>query len=200
MKKNSFIVSVCFLLNSVCLGQKSQPFISDILKVNFLSPGLSYEKSISSTSKQSVFLSAFLSPVVQIGISSSIGNSSSLRFEPTAAVQYRYYYNFNKRAAAKKEVSNNNLNYFAPIYKLSFSKRTFFDNYVLETKNKPIHKIGAVWGFQRNYKKHFSIDINAGAGYLASTGKEIDFLGNISTKKVNRVVLLAQITLGFWSK
>src|SRR5690242_20430630 len=133
--------------------------VTDVFKLNFFDPGISYEKRIGL--QQTLYGKAFLSTSVFIGYSSSLGNISSVDVYPALGLQYRYYYNGNKRASKGKRVEMNSLNYIAVITEASFYK----DNTYGLNKSRTEKTFGAAWGFQRNYPKRFSIDINLGIGY-----------------------------------
>ncbi len=170
--------------------------VRDITKANFLNPGLSYEKSLNKN--QTLYLNGFINTFFTFTISSSLGNSSAVLFEPSFNAQYRFYYNFEKREGNKKTTDLNNLNYVAPIYELNYTRRNFLANYISENKARAVNKIGAVWGLQRNYPRRFCLDFNVGLGYLFTNGTTIDNSNNFIKKNISQPTMLGHLNLGFW--
>ena len=113
-KRHSFIcICLCLLVSDYCFSQvKTTADITDITKVAFLLPGISYEKRIGKF--QSLYGQAFIHTSFSFSYSSSLGTTSSISFEPALTLQYRYYYNFNKRTEKGKQTAMNSLNYVSP--------------------------------------------------------------------------------------
>jgi hypothetical protein len=49
---------------------------------------------------------------------------------------------------------------------------------------------------QRNFEKHFSVDLNLGLGYLSS--KETIYTTRAETVNVGQLTFLGQLNIGFW--
>jgi hypothetical protein len=195
MKLKKIFFFFLLAITTSCYSQ-TQSNVRDITKFNFLNPGVSYEKSVNKN--QTLFFNGFINPFFTFTVSGSLGNSSSILFEPSFNTQYRFYYNSINREKKGQTTTFNNLNYVAPVYEIFYTKRNFLANYVSETKARSVNKIGVVWGLQRNYAKRFSLDINIGLGYLFTKGTTIDNIGNLVKTNINQATLLGHLNLGFW--
>ena len=186
-----------FGLSTCCFAQeKLQTDIVNITKATFLNPGISYEKRVAKF--QSIIGQAFMNTSISIGYSSSLGNTSSIRFDPALSFQYRYYYNYEGRQKKGKRTEMNSLNYLSPTIGTIFSKKRISASHYIENSRRPISTVGVVWGIQRNYKKRFSLDINLGLGYLFTTATLPDNTGQTVKENVGKFSTLGQLNLGFW--
>ena len=185
-----FISTNCF-----CQG-KTQPDITDVTKVTFFNPGFSYEKRMGKF--QSLYAQAFMSTSFAVGFSDALGFSSSIHFDPAFTLQYRYYYNSAQRQAKGKRTEMNSLNYVSAVLQTVFSNVNISSSYLPEEKNRAVNILGVAWGFQRNYKKRFSLDLNLGIGYLFTTATTTDNGGQNNTRNVGQVTTTSRLNLGFW--
>ncbi len=184
-------------ISIVCFSQANRRSeTTDITKATFFNPGISYEKAIARS--QSLYAQAFMNTAFGIGYSSSLGNTSFIYFDPALTVQYRYYYNYAKREAREKRTAMNSLNYVCSILQTVFSKESIADSYYRETKRRAIHTFGLAWGFQRNYKNRFSLDLSLGGGYLYTKATTLNDMGQFISKNVGRFTTAGQFNLGFW--
>ncbi len=181
--------------NCFCQGKESAD-ITNVTKATFFSPGISYEKRIGKL--QSLYTQVFMATSFAIGYSSSFGNTSYIYFDPAITFQYRYYYNYKAREDKGKRTEMNSLNYIAGILETTFSKGSISSSYVTEKDRRAINVFGIAWGFQRNYLKRFSLDINFGPGYLYTTVTTMDDTGQLTTKNAGQFTTVGQVTLGFW--
>jgi hypothetical protein len=86
---------------------------TDLFKVNFWAPGISYEKAIDRDH------TLRLSPYVSYLMSDPIETPSSTRrifFTPSLNAEFRTYYNLQQRNEKGRRTDMNSANYFAPIY------------------------------------------------------------------------------------
>ena len=179
-----------------CFAQdKTQTQIVNVTKINFLNPGLSYEKQVDKF--QSLVGQAYLSTSFSLSGSSS-GTQSSISFDPALSLQYRFYYNYERRQKKGKRTEMNSLNYFSPTIQTIFSKQRISSSHFMEINRRACNTVGVVWGFQRNYRKRFSLDLNLGLGYLFSTATVLDNTGQTVRENVGEFTTLGQLTLGFW--
>jgi hypothetical protein len=188
-----------------CFAQeKTQSEIVNVTKINFLNPGISYEKPVGKF--QSLVGQAFLSTTFSFGYSSGLselyggssGFQSDISFDPALSLQYRFYYNYEKRQKKGKRTEMNSLNYFSPTLMTVFSKARISSSHYMETNRRAMNTVGVVWGFQRNYRKRFSLDLNLGLGYLFTTARVPDNTGQAVRENVGEFTTLGQLTLGFW--
>ena len=182
-------------LSLSCVAQQ-KPGITDVSKVTFLDPGLSYEKRIANF--QTLYGQAYISPTIYLGYSSSLGDMSGISFDPAIGLQYRFYYNFRSRADKGKRTEMNSLNYVAAVEDMVFSKNAISDDYLTEENRRAMHQFGAVWGLQRNWPKRFSVDFNLGLGCLYAKSTSYDMYGHYVTSNEGRLTVLGQLTLGLW--
>ena len=179
-----------------CFAQeKTQSELVNVTKINFLNPGISYEKPVGKF--QSLVGQAYLSTSFSLSGSSS-GTQSSISFDPALSLQYRFYYNYERRQKKGKRTEMNSLNYFSPTIQTIFSKQRISSSHFMEINRRACNTVGVVWGFQRNYRKRFSLDLNLGLGYLFTTARVQDNTGQIVRENVGEFTTLGQLTLGFW--
>ena len=174
-------------------GQNKEGYdVTDVTKANFFDPGISFETRIGQS--QTLYGEAFLSTAIFIGYSSSLGNISSVDIYPALTLQYRYYYNGNKRESKGKRVEMNSMNYISIVTDASFYKDNRYDL----NKSRIMKTFGAAWGFQRNYSKRFSLDINVGIGYAFGKETILNYPDNYTDISYGEFTTLGQISLGFW--
>lgn len=185
------------VLSINCFSQdKESRQVTDVTKVTFLNPGMSYEKSVGTS--QTVYGQAFMSTSFDASYSSTFGFNSSINFDPALTVQYRYYYNYNKRQQKGKRTERNSLNYLSAAFETAFSKNRVSDFQYIETSRRPINTVGVVWGFQRNYKSRFSLDLSLGAGHLFTSVTRIGPADEPIKDYYGRFTTLGDFNLGFW--
>jgi hypothetical protein len=197
MRTSTFVLPFVLLLSINSFSQDKEAFIvTDVTKLTFLNPGISYEKAIGKF--QTLYGQAFMNTSISYSYSSSLGTNSDISFDPALTLQYRYYFNFKRREQAGKRTEMNNLNYIAPVFQTYFSRGGISSDYYNEQKRRAITAIGALWGIQRNYPKRFSLDLNLGLGYLFTKGTTLNNAGEVVKKNVGLVTALGQLNLGFW--
>lgn len=72
-----------------------------------------------------------------IGYSSSLGNTSSIHFDPAITFQHRYYYNYKGQDKGKR-TEMNRPNYLAGILETTFSKGSISSSYLTEKDRRAI--------------------------------------------------------------
>lgn len=199
--KNTFLIIgrlcciVFYLFPCYLSAQEGQP-VSDIFKVGFLDPGISFEKAAGK--KQTLFINAHLSPYFSFLYSSSLGTSTDFRMEPSLTLHYRFYYNGKARVRKEKFTERNSMNYLTPVYNVVFSKRRLSTEHYEETSLRPIHSLVFSWGLQRNYNNRFSLDFNVGPGILFTRSSMPDGAGNIKKAGYSSFTILVGANIGFW--
>jgi len=197
MNINKAIFLFLLTISTTCFSQnKAKDDITDITKATFFGPGISYEKKIGKF--QTLFGRAFINTSFSIGYSSSLGNISSITFDPALSIQYRYYYNYYKRQKKGKMTEQNSLNYLSPTFETIFSKNRISTSDNIENNLRAINTVGLVWGIQRNYKKRFSLDLNLGLGYLFTKTTSLDNSGQTINVTFRQFTTLGRFNLGFW--
>ena len=127
-------------------------------KLNFLSPGFTYEFAI--------FKNVTASSSVGLGVATyQEGYALGLVLNNRA----RYYYNFNSRIRNGKNVSGNSGNYISAAQAIFFSQLRLSTN-IEGPSDFNIGFFGFVHGIQRTYPKGFNFTAELGAGYYKGDG------------------------------
>ena len=199
MKRLKIWLTICALMSqgiSYEIKAQESADAENVLKVNLVSPSISYETAIGK--KQTIYIEACLAPYFTFLYSSEFGSHSDFRLIPSFDLAYRYYYNGKKRANEGRTTSLNNMNYFTFVYNPSIYKETISDYYTSETKLRMQHLIGIAWGFQRNYNNRISIDVNVGPGCAISSSYDINMDGQYYSKRKIEPALVLKASFGFW--
>jgi long-subunit fatty acid transport protein len=171
MKK--IIVLSVFLMSSIMLLAQEGVEKSQI-KINFLIPSISYEKSLSTKNTlYSEFGTSF-------GYSSSF-SQTNWTFTPFINEEFRHYYNLDKRLSKGKRIKNNSGSFFALSAIYNFESLNTNSNFI--SQNADISIIPN-WGFQHISKSGFSIGLNLGCGYSFN-------------KNDNQFVTMTKLSLGW---
>jgi hypothetical protein len=169
---------------------------TNVTKINLLTPGISHEHRIG---KKQTLHAALLTNVIIQSVMSSTFSETNVYIDPAATLGYRYYYNLDKRAGQGKRYEKNSGNYVSAFSGLIFSKAPMNVDHYEEASRRAIGVFGAYWGLQRNYRGHFSLDLNLGVQY--QFGKATfyhPFSSQLTNESTGFVVPTANITLGIW--
>ena len=172
MKKT--ILLICLLITQFGWSQSDSLLKNNQLRLNFINPGFTFEKSISNSSSllfQSEIIYGF----------NVRGNETTHLFAPLIETQYRYYYNLKSRKEKQKNISNNSGSYLAATTMYGL-KPLNNDNFVSMYDG---FTFGALWGFQKTYKSKLNIGAEIGLGY------------NMSENQPKKVVHLIGIKFGY---
>jgi len=154
-------------------------FTENVFRINFLNPGVEYELALGQKST----LSAGLGIAYGGSYPDLSGNGSGFIYliSPFLDVQYKRFYNFEKRLAKNKNIAHNSGNFLsARIYtrgetiESNFSRTSNYD-----------FAVGPTWGIQRNYGS-FHLLFDVGSIYY------LDTKGN-----GNWFPIMLQLNLGF---
>lgn len=170
--KNITALILSLLFSGMLLAQSTQ---KNILKVNIINPGITYETAISKYSTLN------LDANVSFGYNYSNQDGSFFKGFPFWRLQYRNYYNLDKRTTSHKNTIGNSGNYVSihsSYYYGLNSDRNYFN--FLDGLT-----LGGTWGIQRTYKSGLNINLNTGLGY------------NFSPNKTKTVVPLLNFTIGW---
>ncbi len=179
----TIVFLVFFIFSAGANNAQSLPeekSVSSLLKLNFFSPGISYEQKIAQY--QTVHFAGYLDAVINTQTSNG-GSQTDIYLLPTIAFEIRNYYNLNKRDRKGLRTDMNSGNYLAPVYIGRYSKREEFDVDVW------INQVGAVWGLQRTSPSGFSFDLNLGLGY--------SFTNQENVRYSNTFEPIIQLALGY---
>jgi hypothetical protein len=165
---------ICLLIAQFGLCQSDNLLKNYQLRLNFINPGFTFEKSISNSSSlifQSEIIYGF----------NVRGSETTHLFAPLIETQYRYYYNLNSRKEKQKNISDNSGSYIAASAMYGF-KPINNDNFISMYDGLTV---GALWGFQKTYKSKLNIGTEIGLGY------------NISENQPKKIVHLIGIKFGY---
>lgn len=178
MKPSKLLFSLLFLhiitiANAQDTTRTKRPQVISLNKVNVFIPsiGLEREQKISRTSTLSIginyqytFLREYV-PYVNYSnggsgyylSSAGVKTNTKLKPVPGASINYRYYYNLDKRAAEQKSIIKNSANYigldFGGIFPRMFNENNQYDYQLMITPN---------WGVQRNQNKEGNFEFAIG--------------------------------------
>lgn len=156
--KRLLLLSFCLFSFSVINAQDQASVEDGLLSINILTPGLEYEYGL--TNSTTLDLRAGAGFAYR---KTSFGEGyEGFGVYPIFNVQYRYYYNLQKRLDKGKNISNNSANYIALSGGLQSGKPVIGN---LEYNEAYFGSIGPVWGLQRYYGSGFKLDLNIGPGY-----------------------------------
>lgn len=193
--RKSFGIIFFFVLSISSFGQDNEGDLTSVVKITLVNPGISYEARVGRL--QTIYAQVFMSASTRVTETIEHGVVYDLYIDPALALQYRYYFNLKARENKKKRTKMNNLNYISPAYEVVFSELPV-GNYDLPVERRPIHRLGLLWGMQRNYKRRFALDLNLGPGFLFTTTTYTDIDSQQFTRKESTFILMGQINLGFW--
>ncbi|MBO9658292.1 MAG: DUF3575 domain-containing protein [Chitinophagaceae bacterium] len=177
-------------------AQEDQIDATSVTKITLLTPGISRELKIGK--KQTLHTAVLMNVIVQSVISSTF-SETNVYTDPAITAGYRYYYNFEKRANRGKRYEKNSGNYVSAFSALVFTKARMDSDQYEETNRRAIGIFGTCWGFQRNYRGHFSLDLNLGLQY--QFGKATFFhpvTGQLTREVTGTIEPGANLTLGIW--
>lgn len=134
--------------------------------LNIFAPSAEYELSVSPRSTIDLNLG------VGFAYHRSSYSGEAYGLYPGFETQYRYYYNFEKRADKERKTSGNSANYVAVLASVTGGKPIIGD---LEYTNDYGGFIGPSWGLQRVYDSNFKLNLNLGLGLGFNDGGEAYF-------------------------
>lgn len=191
------VAIICLSFPAFSQYEKENYSTTDVFRINLISPGVSYEKSLTNIS--TLYARAYFSTTFAFSYSSSQGSDFKIYLDPALQGQLRFYYNGRKRAEAGHRVAMNSMEYITPIYDISYSKSPAANDYLEESSRRFIHKYGIGWGIQRNLKNKLSIDVTLGPGIQMAKGTYYDN-GAYITHTKTRFVVMGGLVLGIWLK
>jgi len=173
-----YILLLLIAKNGFSQEEKPHLSVENVLKLNFILPGISYEHKIGNYTTLNV--AAYMDGILMDRIESP---QLHLFLTPSFNAEFRYYYNMQKRDMKGKRTALNSSNYIAPVYIGRYSPSSYFSD------NRLVNQVGSVWGMQRNYPKGFSLDLNGGMAYTLKARNNYYY---------DPIELLLQAKIGFW--
>lgn len=146
-----------FLMANICLAQTNKNVEDHQFTINFLLPGVVYEHGVSQNS------SITAEATIGFAYRDSDLFDSGFGIYPIGKLQYRHYYNFQRRLDKGKHISGNSGNYIAPMVALQGGKAVIGD---LDYSSDFFAGTGAVYGLQRTGRKGLSFRFEVGPAYF----------------------------------
>lgn len=160
-----FIIFSTLLVGNLVVAQSGKTVEDHQLTINVLLPGIIYEHGLSQNATLAAEATMGFAYVESNYLDSGIG------IYPIGRLQYRYYYNFDRRLSKGKTISGNTGNYIAPTVAFQGGKPIIGD---LEYVSDYFGALGAVYGLQRTGQKGLQFRFEAGPGYFFD-----EFEGNL---------------------
>jgi hypothetical protein len=159
------VLALLLTISAGVVAQNKFQQTQKVFKLTFLEPGVGMEFPLgkSTTLLTRVGLTATLAERIDIN---DFSEHFTFLFRGFFSASGRYYYNFEKRKLMGKNNERNSANYMALLF-LAATKPVNKNNaYAYESRyHNVLINTGFVWGLQRNYPSHFSLDLNIGLGY-----------------------------------
>lgn len=147
------LFSILFLSTLISFSQERTT--NSQFSLNLLAPSAEYELAVSDNSTLDMNLG------IGFAYHKSSYSGEAFGIFPGFEAQYRYYYNFEKRADKGKKTSENSGNYIAGVASITGGKPIIGD---LEYANEYGGFVGPTWGLQRIYNSGFKLNLNLGIG------------------------------------
>lgn len=144
--------------------------LGDLLSLDILSPGLSYELKVNDMN--TLVIGGHVKTNVSF-TASTFGTEFYYLMVPQVNFEYRHYYNLEKRYKLQKRTWFNSANYYGVVTGYQTDPIAGDES---ASDYEPGFYIGPVWGIQRNGA--FTFNLNLGLGYFSGTGG-VGFLGDI---------------------
>lgn len=157
MKRIYLIAFIALVITQV----NAQHVENHLAKIDFLAPGFTYEKGL--TDKTTFMINPAIGGAIGYG-----GGQTIWSINPHVVLEYRYYYNFDRRTRLGKNTLNNTANYLAPRVSIIFPVINQYENgagaYAIVA--------GGVYGIQRTYNNGIYIKGEIGIGVY---GNDLEF-------------------------
>jgi hypothetical protein len=148
-----FIALFCML---EAFAQADSNVEKNQLTLNFLLPGVIYEAGVSENSTLAA------EATIGFALRGCSGCETSFGIYPIGRLQYRYYYNLNRRLAKGKRIDGNTGNYIAPTLAAQSGTAIIGD---LDFSSRFFGGLGVVYGLQRTAPKGFQLRMEIGPAY-----------------------------------
>ena len=90
----------------------------------------------------------------------------------------------------------NSMNYVTSVFETVLSKKPFVLE-IDENNYRLINSFGLAWGFQRNYKKRFSLDFYFGLAFLFAKSIAKTY-PQIVHENFKQLAPMSQLNIGYW--
>lgn len=156
MKAISFLF-LCLFVEAIGIAQSAKNVEDHQLTLNLLLPGVIYEQGLSQNSTIAAEATMGFAYVESSFTDNGFG------IYPIGRLQYRHYYNFERRHERGKRIAGNTGNYISPTIAIQGGKAIIGNlNYMSDY----FGGIGAVYGLQRTGQKGLQFRFEFGPGYF----------------------------------
>lgn len=169
--KKVILAAFLLVIGSQAFAQQDVDLQNVQLNGNFIAPGFTLEKRLSP--KQSIVLGVGAFPVFDEKKTQTIVGETEYDsgVSPFINASFRNYYS---RKRVNKELRHNSGNFFGGFAEYNFDvlgteRDDFNGDQVSNT-----YSVGAIWGFQRNYKSGIHLGISIGLGIVGGENRDID--------------------------
>ncbi|MEN1783654.1 MAG: hypothetical protein AAGF77_00820 [Bacteroidota bacterium] len=173
-----WIIFPLFLISMTLFAQNSRQVADHQWSLNVLLPGVGYEYGVGDNAT----IAADLAFGFSYRDSDFFGDDFGLY--PVGTLQYRHYYNFERRLRKNKHIDRNTGNYVAPTIILQSGQPIIGD-----LESNTVGAVAALYGLQRTGRKGFQWNFRVGPAYFfgdtnLDAGIVVDFkLGFVLGKK-----------------
>lgn len=148
---------LCLSIGAIGIAQSAKNVENNQLTLNVLLPGIIYEHGLSQNSTIAAEATMGFAYVESSFTDDGFG------IYPIGRLQYRHYYNFERRLAKGKNIAGNTGNYIAPTVAVQGGKAIIGN---LDYVSDYFGGIGAVYGLQRTGQKGLQFRFEVGPGYF----------------------------------
>lgn len=148
---------LCLSIGAIGIAQSAKNVENNQLTPNVLLPGIIYEHGLSQNSTIAAEATMGFAYVESSFTDDGFG------IYPIGRLQYRHYYNFERRLAKGKNIAGNTGNYIAPTVAVQGGKAIIGN---LDYVSDYFGGIGAVYGLQRTGQKGLQFRFEVGPGYF----------------------------------
>ncbi|NQZ45134.1 MAG: hypothetical protein HRT65_12555 [Flavobacteriaceae bacterium] len=150
-------IALCAILLAGVVSANAQQTEDHQLTANFLLPGLIYEKGISENSTLAA------EATIGFALIDCSGCDAQFGIYPIGRLQYRHYYNFDRRNDRGKRIAGNTGNYIAPTFAVQGGDAVIGN---LDYASNLLAGAGVVYGLQRTAPRGLQFRFEVGPGYF----------------------------------
>lgn len=146
-----------------------------VVSLSLIVPGVTYETAL--TDKTSLFVNLALGFAYE-RTSTLVSTTEAYTFNPTLLLQYRSYYNLQKRQFLGRKIAYNTGSYVGVMGHYVFDGIAGKNRHAIEVNNDLT--LGPVWGFQRNGFLSFGLSLGVGVTIGQSGSSDVGPIGHLN--------------------
>jgi len=175
------VITIFFLAFGTFLTAQELNTTKGSFRINILNPGIGGEFQI--VPSQTLSVNFNLMPQLSANFpnpNSGIERTFYFGFLPTFDVEYRFYYNRQKRVDEGRRIYNNTGAYLAPHFNYSTSPIQVSGEHPMPDFSSQF-ELGGMIGYQKTLNSNLQLGFSAGLGFgLYGSGLSSTFLGNFN--------------------